>query len=222
VRRLAGGDSADPLLTAGIGAAYVAFGLTFRGPRSRFWQRMTATGLSLGTLSLASSPDLRRTRPRPRDAVTGVASAAVLYGVFLVGDRLARTIMPSGDDDIADIYALRTLRPAPEIALRLAVVIGPAEELFWRGFVQPRMQARLGRWPGAAAGSAAYGLAHVVTGNATLVGAASVAGAFWSALAAAGTPMGSLVASHIAWDIWTFLVAPTGPAAAGAPAGRPA
>ncbi|GAC1329639.1 MAG: type II CAAX endopeptidase family protein [Mycobacteriales bacterium] len=211
--RLPRAASEDPLLPAGLAAAYVAFGLTFRGPRERFWQRMTGTGLGLGTLALASSPELRRTRLRPRDAASGLGSAAVLYGVFLIGDKLARRIMPSGDDDIGDIYALRTLRPPAEIALRLAAVIGPAEELFWRGFVQPRMQRRLGQWPGAAAGSAAYGLAHVVTGNATLVGAASVAGAFWSALAAAGVPMGSLVASHVAWDIWTFLVAPTGPAA---------
>ncbi|MDQ6650719.1 MAG: CPBP family intramembrane metalloprotease [Actinomycetota bacterium] len=211
--RLPRAATEDPLLPAGLAAACVAFGLTFRGPRARFWQRMTATGLGLGSLALASSPELRQTRPRPRDAVTGVGSAAVLYGVFLVGDRMARRIMPTGDDDIADIYALRTLRPPGEIAARLALVIGPAEELFWRGFVQPRMARRLGRWPGAAAGSAAYGLAHVVTGNVTLVGAASVAGAFWSALAAAGTPMSSLVASHIAWDIWTFLIAPTGPKA---------
>ena len=40
----------------------------------------------------------------------------------------------------------------------------------------------------------------------TLVGAA---GAFWYALRAAGVPMPALIASHVAWDLWTFLVAPT-------------
>ena len=45
----------------------------------------------------------------------------------------------------------------------------------------------------------------------TLVGAAGVAGAYWSALAAAGMPIGSLIVSHVAWDIWIFLVAPTAP-----------
>jgi uncharacterized protein len=201
----------DPLLLAGLGAAYGAFALTFRGPRPAFWQRMTATGLTLGTLALATEPELRRARIRGRDVVTGLASAAGLYGIFLVGDRMVRSVLRQGGEQIGDVYALRELGPAPELAARLALVIGPAEELFWRGFVNPRLQRRLGHWPGAAAGSFAYASAHVATGNFTLFGAAGVAGAYWSALAAAGMPMGALVVSHVAWDLLTFLVAPTTP-----------
>ena len=51
----------------------------------------------------------------------------------------------------------------------------------------------------------------MVTGNATLVGAATVAGGVWSALAALGVPMPALIVSHIVWDIWIFLVQPTQP-----------
>jgi membrane protease YdiL (CAAX protease family) len=201
----------DPLLTAGLAGAYAAFAATFRGPRDRFWQRMTATGATLGGLALVADADLRRARIRARDVALGVASAAGLYGVFRVGDRAARRIMPKGSEEIDEVYALRALRPRGEIAARLALVIGPAEELFWRGFVLRRMQRRYGRWRGAAAAAVAYGGAHVVTANATLTGAAGTAGAYWSALAAAGLPMGSLVVSHVAWDIWIFLVQPTTP-----------
>jgi CAAX protease family protein len=199
----------DPLLVGGLAAAYAAFALTFRGPRPAFWQRMTATGLALGSLALATEPELRRSRIRGRDVATGLASAAALYGVFMVGDRMVRRLLERGGEDIGDVYALRQLGPVPELAARLALVIGPAEELFWRGFVNARLQRRLGRWPGAAAGSFAYAGAHVATGNFTLFGAAGVAGAYWSALAAAGMPMGALVVSHVAWDLLTFLVAPT-------------
>jgi hypothetical protein len=38
-----------------------------------------------------------------------------------------------------------------------------------------------------------------------------VAGAYWGLLAAAGMPMGALIVSHVAWDVWIFLVAPTVP-----------
>jgi hypothetical protein len=141
--------------------------------------------------------------------VLGVGSAAGLYGIFQVGDRLARRLMPRGADEIDEVYELRSLKPAGELAARLALVIGPAEELFWRGLVQRRLSDGLGRWRGAAAAAAAYGGAHVVTGNLTLTGAAATAGAYWSALAAAGMPMGALVVSHVVWDIWIFLVAPT-------------
>jgi len=53
------------------------------------------------------------------------------------------------------------------------------------------------------------GGAHVVTENATLIGAATIAGAYWGLLRAIGVPLGALVVSHVAWDIWIFLVAPT-------------
>ena len=49
----------------------------------------------------------------------------------------------------------------------------------------------------------------MATGNPTLIGAAGVAGAYWSALAAAGVSMPALIVSHIVWDIWIFLIAPT-------------
>jgi len=207
VRRPPG--TGDTLLATGLGTAYAAFALTFRGRRSAFWQRMTATGLALGGLALASEPELRRTRLRGHDVITGLASAAGLYGVFLVGDRLARRVLPRGGEEIGSVYELRELGRPAELAARLAMVIGPAEELFWRGFVNARLGRRLGRWPGAAAGSLAYAGAHAATGNFTLFGAAGIAGAYWSALAAAGMPMGALIVSHTAWDLLTFLVVPT-------------
>ena len=203
------GPAFDLVLAGGLAGAYAAFAATFRGPRERFWQRMTATGAALGTLAVAAEPDLRRTRIRAPDLALGLASAAGLYAVFRVGDRMARGIMPKGAEEIDEVYALRALRPRNEIAARLALVVGPAEELFWRGLVLRRLQRRSGRWRGAAAAAVAYGGAHAVTGNATLVGAAATAGAYWSALAAAGMPMGALVVSHVAWDIWIFLVQPT-------------
>ena len=190
----------------------MAFALTFRGPRSSFWQRMTMTGLTLGSLALKAEPELRQTRIRLKDVALGLASAGVLYVGFQIGDRLARIILPKGATEIESIYGLRSLRPKKEIAARLVLIIGPAEELFWRGLVQARLTRRFGKVPGTVLGIASYGGAHIVTGNLTLIGAATVAGAFWGLLAAAGVPMGALIVSHVAWDVWIFLVAPTVPA----------
>jgi uncharacterized protein len=193
----------------GLALAFLAFALTFRGARPRFWQRMTWTGLTLGSLAMASDASLRRPRLGARDLAFGLASALGLYAIFRVGDRLARVALRQGGREIGDIYALRGLRPPLEIAARLAAVIGPAEELFWRGYVLRPLLGAWGRWPATLAASAAYGGAHLVTGNLTLIGAASVAGLYWTALAAAGLPMAALVVSHVVWDIWIFLVAPT-------------
>ena len=194
----------------GLAAAVPAFAATFRGPRDRFWSRMTATGLGLGTLAVAANPSLLRTRIGRHDIAIGLGSAAVLYGTFKLGDRFARRYVPGGDRQIRQIYGLRELRPREETALRLVTVIGPAEELFWRGLVQEALMRRYGRWRGAALAAVVYSSVHATTGNFTLMGAAGVAGAHWCVLYAAGVPMGALIVSHCAWDVWVFLVQPTG------------
>jgi membrane protease YdiL (CAAX protease family) len=198
------------VLLVALGAALAAFSATFNGPRSRFWSRMTLTGIGLGGFALLTSPAARRARIRPGHLVAGWLSAFVLYLTFRQGDRFARAVIPGGDDEIREIYSLRALRPKPEIALRLATIVGPAEELFWRGLVQDTLMRRFGRWPGAALAALVYGGVHVVTGNFTLFGAAGLAGAHWCALYAAGVPLGALIVSHTTWDVWIFLVQPTG------------
>jgi membrane protease YdiL (CAAX protease family) len=196
-------------LAVGLAAAQAGFAATFRGPPERFWQRMTWTGLGLGGFALLVSPPARRVRLRWWHVAVGWLSAAVLYLTFRFGDRFARRMVPGGDEQIRQIYALRSLRPQREIAARLATIVGPAEELFWRGLVQSALMRRYGRWRGAALAAMAYGGVHVVTGNFTLFGAAGVAGAHWCALYALGAPLGVLVVSHVTWDVWIFLVQPT-------------
>ena len=221
-----GGDGASSTtapaglaLAVGLAAAGVAFASTFRGPRDRFWTRMTRTGLSLGSFAVLASPAVRRVRFRTWHVPAGLASAGILYLTFKVGDRFARRFVPGGEAEIQDIYALRTLRPRGEIATRLALIVGPAEELFWRGLVQESLMARFGRWPGAALAAAAYGGVHVTSGNFTLLGAAGVAGAHWCVLYAAGLPLGALIVSHVTWDVWIFLVQPTGQVTTVGPSG---
>ncbi|HJW49992.1 MAG TPA: hypothetical protein VJ726_11295, partial [Candidatus Limnocylindria bacterium] len=118
-----------PVVAIGLAMAFGLFGLTFRGPRERFWEHMTLTGFLLGTMALGNDAELRRPRFRERDIALGLLSAAGLYAIFQTGDRMARKVMPKGSQEIGDIYALRSLRPKGEIATRLAAVIGPAEEL---------------------------------------------------------------------------------------------
>jgi membrane protease YdiL (CAAX protease family) len=57
--------------------------------------------------------------------------------------------------------------------------------------------------------SGIYGGIHVVSENLTLTGAAGVAGLFWSLLYAREQRLPGLIISHVAWDIWIFLIAPT-------------
>ena len=67
------------ILGLGLALATALFGLTFGGPRRRFWQRMTGTGLALGGLALAARPELRKTRIGWRDLWLGISSAGLLF-----------------------------------------------------------------------------------------------------------------------------------------------
>ena len=164
----------------------------------------------LGAYALATEPAMRRERLRLRDLATGLGSAAGLYVIFQVGDRLARRIMPAGDREIAGIYELRTQAPRSAIATTLGFVIGPGEELFWRGLVQRGLMRRYGRIRGTLIASSIYGAIHLVSENLTLTGAAATAGLYWGALYAREQRLAPLIISHVSWDIWIFLIAPTG------------
>jgi membrane protease YdiL (CAAX protease family) len=168
--------------------------------------------LSVGALSayaIASEPELRREKLKARDLLLGLGSAGALYGIFRVGDVVARRIMPRGAEDINSIYELRKGAPPLGIAAALASVIGPGEEIFWHGFVQRNLQRRFGVLPAWLMTSSVYGLIHLVSENLTLTGAATTAGLFWGAMFARERRIAPTVVSHIAWDIWIFLIAPT-------------
>ena len=126
-----------------------------------------------------------------------------------MGDRLARRIMPSGTEEISSIYRLRSDAWRPLIGALLVAVIAPGEELFWRGLIQEALMRRFGRWGGTAAATAAYGGIHLVSDNLTLTGAAATAGAYWGAQYALQRRLEPILVSHVLWDVWIFLVAPT-------------
>jgi uncharacterized protein len=195
---------------AGLGLAAVVWTAAFRGRRG-FWPKMAVGVGTLGAFALAANPELRspRNRPRLRDAGVGLATAAALYGIFQVGDRFARRVMPTGAADIDEVYARRRTAPRWFIASALALLIAPGEELFWRGLVNGYLMQRLGRTAGSALGAVIYGGIHLITGNLTLTGAAGIAGAFWSLQYLFEGRLPAVIVSHVAWDVWIFLVQPT-------------
>ncbi len=181
-----------------------------------FWWWMTANLLVL--LALVSWADVpwRRElasdlRDHPaRKAVLAMASAGVLYAVFWLGDKATRYLLAGAAHDISAVYAFKGGAPALRIALLMVFVIGPGEELFWRGFLQRRLQDTLGPWSGWLLATAIYASIHVTTGNPILVLAAGVCGAFWGWLYLRYRSMFLNAVSHTVWDIVIFVLFPLG------------
>jgi membrane protease YdiL (CAAX protease family) len=175
-----------------------------------FWYVMAlgTGGLALVAAAVAPRAMAERLRFRSSDLVIGLASAAALYGVFLAGRELSTWMLPFASGQIGAVYDNKSLLAPGTIGLLIGLVIGPGEELFWRGFLQRELEARLGRWTAYAAATALYGLVHVFTGNVMLVVAALAAGSVWGFLYLRFARLWPCVISHVAWDLAVFLFFP--------------
>lgn len=70
----------------------------------------------------------------------GVLSALFLYMVFYAGNIVSRWIFFFAQSGIENIYAFKSGVSPFRIAVLMVLLIGPGEELFWRGFLQRRLQ----------------------------------------------------------------------------------
>ena len=95
------------------------------------------------------------------------------------------------------------------IAILLLLIIGPAEEIFWRGFVQRRLMLRFGSNIGFIAATVCYALVHIWSFNFMLVMAALVVGLCWG-LTYRFFPrlLPALIVSHAVWDACAFVIFP--------------
>ncbi|MCS7170658.1 MAG: CPBP family intramembrane metalloprotease, partial [Candidatus Kapabacteria bacterium] len=98
--------------------------------------------------------------------------------------------------------------PAWLIALLLAVWIGPAEEVFWRGILQRYLQMRLQPIWGLLVATVLYALVHIWSGNPPLLLAAFAAGMAWGALFLWTGSLIPGIVSHALWDVLMFVVLP--------------
>lgn len=175
-----------------------------------FWPVMSLSGVVLTVLAfcLGGNPFGERVRPLST-LVLGVAIAVALWCLFWLGDKVSQLLFSFARPQVDAIYDMRDGFPQWAIALLLMLVIGPAEELFWRGFVQRRMSQRWGAWCGFLAATACYTLVHVWSGNLMLLLAAAACGFCWGLLyCLMPKRLPALIVSHALWDAAAFVFFP--------------
>ena len=94
------------------------------------------------------------------------------------------------------------------IAVLMIFIIGPGEELFWRGFLQRSLQNKIGNNLGFILATSIYTLVHLGSGNVMLVLAAGVCGLFWGYLYLRYGSITLNIVSHTLWDVTVFLWLP--------------
>ena len=138
----------------------------------------------------------------------GLLSALFLYLLFFAGNYLSRRWFDFAGSGIENVYAFKGDAAGIRIALLMMFVIGPGEEIFWRGYLQRKISARTGKWAGLILALVLYTGVHIFTGNFMLIMAALICGLFWGWMYLKYESMLINVISHTVWDIVVFLLLP--------------
>lgn len=196
-----------------LGVAGLVFPLVFLAPVLGFWAQLAVTCLLLAALALVFDRAGIMAVLRSRQQVIlsslgiGVTAAAALYGVFFVGREIVSRIHPDGRALIGSVYTLGAGPAVWRIGLVLLLVVGPCEEIFWRGYIQRRLTNAYGGW-GVAIAIAAYTAVHLATGNPVLIAAAFVCGTFWGLLFRRSGDLAANIVSHALWAATIFAFLP--------------
>ena len=138
----------------------------------------------------------------------GVFSAAILYLIFYGGDIISVQISNFANAQVTDIYSNKSLLDPSVIGLLLFFIIGPSEEIFWRGFVQDTIAQKLGDNAGWLIAALIYGCIHLAAMNLMLFMAALICGLFWGYLYKRYRSLWPGIISHALWDLVIFVLLP--------------
>lgn len=148
--------------------------------------------------------------PRYASIVVGLASAAFLYLVFLLGGVAVDSLHPLGITSASEtsIYSL-IASPSNPLYVQVGLLFfdSTGYESFFRGVLQKRLQKRMGAAAAPAVALLDAGL-HVITLNPIWVGATFVTDLVWGLTYYYGKGMQASFTSHFVWDLAIFVVRP--------------
>lgn len=194
-------------LFAAIAIAFVLWFVMFSqwtAPHLNFWYAMTTSACVL--IFLSQYEERRLPRFTPREILLGIGIAVVLWGVFWVGDKLSQLLFSFARTQVDGIYDMKSGTAPWVIGLLLLFVIGPAEELFWRGYIQRKLSARWTPNVGFVVTTLIYTAVHLPSMNFMLIMASLTCGICWGLLYRfIPQHFAAIVISHAVWDAAAFV-----------------
>jgi membrane protease YdiL (CAAX protease family) len=200
----------QPLILIGtVLLAAVLWFVTFYLTWATFWIKISLSAATLAIISLLLQRNpMDQLRFSAGSIILGIVSATVLYIIFWIGKLVTTFLLPFADSQIGGIYDKGAGTPSWVILLLLFFVTGPAEELYWRGYLQKNLMARFGHWQGWLLAVAVYAGVHIWSFNFMLIAAAGVAGAFWGGMYWRFENLAPVIISHSMWSAVIFAVFP--------------
>ena len=180
-------------------------------PHINFWVCMTASAVALTcfAITFGGRASLGSSSPLIKSVLLGILIAAALWGVFWVGDKLSQLLFSFSRAQVNIIYSLKDNFSPTLLALLLLFIIGPAEEIFWRGYIQRTLSKRLSPFIAFLLTTVCYTLVHLPSGNFMLIMAALVCGIVWGGLYwLMPQNLRAIIISHALWDAAAFVWLP--------------
>lgn len=172
-----------------------------------FWWAMTFSAFTLTVLSSIVSPEWwKRLRWSAFDILMGISIAVALWGVFWVGDKASTWLFDFARPQVNLIYGMKEGENPWLLSCLLLFLIGPAEEIFWRGYVQEKLSRRYSPNIGFILATACYALVHIASFNFMLIMASLVCGLAWGLLYRLFPQrFSAIILSHALWDAAVFV-----------------
>ena len=176
-------------------------------PHVNFWWAMTGSACLLTLLSSLFAPGWwKRISLTPSNIFYGILIAVALWGVFWLGDKFSQLLFDFARPQVDTIYGMKEGESPWLLTVLLLLLIGPAEEIFWRGYVQETISKRWNANIGFVVTTLVYALVHAGSFNFMLLMAALVAGMAWGLLYRFFPErFTAIIISHAIWDAAVFI-----------------
>lgn len=214
-----------------VGVAFLLWFVMFSpwtAPLIPFWPTMACSAsvlLLISFLGRHSQPDLQ-VIPLERESkqsvfwsmplrevffgfILGLCLAIFLWFVFWLGQIISSRLFSFAAHNIATVYTLKNETSPWIIGGLLLFLIGPAEEIFWRGYIQRNFSALINPNIGFAVTVLLYTFVHFFSFNVMLLLAAFVLGVIWGGIYWLNPRyLYLLIVSHALWDLFVFVLFP--------------
>lgn len=176
-------------------------------PHVNFWWMMTGSACTLSLCATLFAPGWwKRVHLNTANILWGIAIAVALWGVFWVGDKLSQLMFDFARPQVDTIYGMKEGESPWLLTALMLFLIGPAEEIFWRGYVQENLSKKWNANMGFVVTTLIYALVHAGSFNFMLIMAALVAGAAWGLLYRLFPKyFAAIIISHALWDVAVFV-----------------
>lgn len=176
-----------------------------------FWAVMSiaTTSLILYTFLVNWKQTMLLFRFEIKHISIGILSAVFLYLLFFVGHSIATNLFGFAKAEVINVYSTKEGTSLVAISLLLLFLIGPAEEIFWRGFVQSQIYSKLVKpLPSILLSTFFYTIVHIWALNLMLLVAAFFCGLFWGFIFYRYKSLIPVIISHSLWDFAIFILFP--------------